>query len=260
VPPTFTPTPTITPDPLQAAFTPVARNADWTPVERDFDGVTMVLVPAGCFDMGSTTEQIDYAVNALGANREGMDDEQPVYEQCFDEPFWIDKYEVTNEQFELLDGEAQFSSFRTVPNLPRENIAWQEANLFCNSREGYLPSEAQWAFAARGPDALIFPWGNEFDENNVAFAGNTVSTVEGNAYTDGASWVGALNMSGNVWEWTSSIYGLYGFEEDTSEDNPFRVIRGGSIFVDDSVYAANRAGSQRWSTLTGFRCARDYDG
>lgn len=50
------------------------------PYEQDFDSVTMVLVPVGCFMMGSD---------------DGNDDEKPVNQQCFEAPFWIDKYEVT---------------------------------------------------------------------------------------------------------------------------------------------------------------------
>lgn len=59
--PTNTPTRTPTPDSLDLARTPVARNADWTPVIEEFDGVEMVLVPAGCFEMGSTEQQISTA-------------------------------------------------------------------------------------------------------------------------------------------------------------------------------------------------------
>lgn len=56
------------PDPIK----PVTQNADWTPIVQEFDGVKMVLVPPGCFMMGS---------------EEGNDNEAPVHEQCFDEPF-----------------------------------------------------------------------------------------------------------------------------------------------------------------------------
>src|SRR5690606_38998204 len=95
VPPTFTkiPPPTRTPEPIlapeQIALTPVTRNEDWTPTERDFDGVAMVLVPVGCFMMGHS---------------DGDKDEEPVHEQCFPTPFWIDKYEVTNAQFARFAG------------------------------------------------------------------------------------------------------------------------------------------------------------
>jgi hypothetical protein len=93
--PSDTPTHTPTPDPLVLAHQSVTRNADWTTIERTFDdSITMVLVPVGCFEMGSTDEQIDYAVS-LGGQREWFSDEQPVETICIEEPFWIDKTEVT---------------------------------------------------------------------------------------------------------------------------------------------------------------------
>ena len=63
---------------------PVTANDDWTPLIEEFDGVQMALVPAGCFMMGSES---------------GEDDELPVHQQCFEQPFWIDVTEVTNAQF-----------------------------------------------------------------------------------------------------------------------------------------------------------------
>ena len=76
----------------------VSANADWTPVIQEFEGVEMVQVPAGCFMMGSTDEQVDYAVS-LGGQQYWYAGEQPAHQQCFDEPFWIDRYEVTNQQY-----------------------------------------------------------------------------------------------------------------------------------------------------------------
>jgi formylglycine-generating enzyme required for sulfatase activity len=70
------------------AFVRQTSNAAWTPYTRDFDGVTMVLVPAGCFMMGS----------------DDSSNEQPVLQQCFDEPFWIDETEVTQADFARLGG------------------------------------------------------------------------------------------------------------------------------------------------------------
>lgn len=71
----------------------ISQNRDWQPVEQTFNGITMVLVPAGCFTMGSTNEQITYSMS-LGGTFDWFADEQPAHRQCFDTPFWLDKYEV----------------------------------------------------------------------------------------------------------------------------------------------------------------------
>jgi formylglycine-generating enzyme required for sulfatase activity len=96
--PTATPTPTATLTALEQAKQAIerartftgTRNGDWQPFSYVFsDGVERVLVPVGCFRMGSNN---------------GDDDEQPVHEQCVTEPFWLDKYEVTNALYGSVSG------------------------------------------------------------------------------------------------------------------------------------------------------------
>jgi len=137
------------------------------------------------------------------------DDERPAHEQCFAEPFWIDVYEVTNEQY---------GSYREMQGAdrPREMITWFEAATHCESRGARLPTEAEWGYAARGPDSLIFPWGNELAAASVNFCDINCmpvapwaelssddgyrTTAPVGTYPQGVSWVGALDMSGDVWE------------------------------------------------------------
>jgi formylglycine-generating enzyme required for sulfatase activity len=252
---TPTPTSTLTPDPLQVALlharTPVTANADWTPFEQDFEGVTMVLVPAGCFDMGS---------------EDGQEDERPVHEICFNQPFWIDKYEVTNAQFAQNNGVAANESRWTDANRPRERINWFEARDFCEVRRGHgmrLPTEAEWEYAARGPDNLVYPWGNEFVADNAVYRENSnEQTAEVGSQPAGASWVGAIDMSGNVWEWVSSLSMDYPYDddhEDAQNSTNVRVLRGGSWVNDDSNLRAADRGRffpDDWVDYIGFRCAR----
>ncbi len=194
-------------------FEIVNHNSEWKPIMQEFGGVQMALVPAGCFQLGSTDEQIDYAVTRLGAQRFWMDKEKPVNQQCFDKPFWIDLTEVTNAQFNTFGGQASRTSKWTAGNRPREMIGWDEALAFCEKRGARLPTEAEWEYAARGPDNLLFPWGNEFDRANVVWADAvgdpSNKTAEVGSKPSGASWVGALDLSGNVWEWVSSLYKPY---------------------------------------------------
>lgn len=221
---------------------PVSRNADWTPVVRQFDGVEMVLVPAGCFQMGSN----DYS-----------DREKPAHQQCFSEPFWIDRYEVSNAQ-----------RHRTDPawandNLPLTLITWPVASEVCHLRRARLPTEAEWEYAARGPDGPFFPWGDEFVADNAVYRGNSGQTEAVDSHPGGASWVGAYNMSGNVLEWTSSLPDPYPYNandgrELVTEDGAARVIRGGSFFDDGYfVSAVYRIGAMAYNNNInlGVRCA-----
>ena len=167
---------TIPPNIMQLAEQGVSRNAEWTPHIQDFDGVEMVLVPAGCFMMGS---------------EEGEDDEKPVHEVCFREPFWIDRFEVSNAQFEQFNGQAARSSNWTDGNLPRETITWFEARDFCELRGGRLLTEAEWEYAARGPDGLTYPWGNNYEstlvnDDNENGEDNFVNTAPVDTFVNGA--------------------------------------------------------------------------
>ena len=254
----------------------VTRNEDWTPVEREFDGVVMVLVPPGCFMMGSTDEQIDEALNMFAVQQGGavsnvrslFEAEAPQHEQCFDEPFWIDKYEVTQAQFAQFGGQKAYPNNFTGDNLPVGSITWFEARDFCELRGGRLPTEREWEYATRGPNNLIYPWGNEFVANNVVYDGNSnVRTASVGSREGGASWVGALDLAGNVAEWVSGSYEPYPYDSDdgrehnTGDDTSIlRVLRGGSWDnLDVYVRASYRnTGPTGVIDADGFRCSRSY--
>ena len=234
--------PTLTMQPSQPDY--VTQNADWIPVVQVFDAVEMVQVPPGCFEMG---------------HDEGRRDERLTQEICFESSFWIDRTEVTN---------AMYGSDGNFPgdDRPRENLTWFEARDFCVGREARLPTEAEWEYAASGPDNLIYPWGDELIEDNLIFDRNSNNeTASVGSREDGVSWVGALDMAGNVWEWVSSAYAPYPYDaadgRETLEDGEtLRVYRGGvGSYIDYGVGTATRfrkAPDERdW--FIGFRCARD---
>lgn len=229
------PTPAPTP-------TPVASNADWSPVSQAFDGIEMVYVPAGCFTMG---------------NAEGRRDERPEHEVCLS-AFWIGRTEVTNAQF---GSQGAFEG----DNRPRENLTWFEARDFCAARGERLPSEAEWEYAARGVDSLIYPWGDENDESVLVFDKNFENrTWDVGSYPAGVSWVGALDMSGSVNEWVSSLYERYPYDPNDGRENMDdasgqRVYRSGwNSYIDYGTSAAIRfrtaPDTRDW--FIGFRCAR----
>ncbi len=273
-----------TPEPTQyvATLTQVAQLNEWIPVEMtDTFDVAMVQVPQGCFYMGSV---------AGG-------DEQPIHLQCFDAPFWIDKFEVTNAQYAAISGEKPPSMFTDDLN-PVDSISWFDARDFCRMRDARLPTEREWEFSARGPDSLTYPWGNIFLSDRVVFSRPSdagplpVMDADGNPLRpQGASWVGAVDLSGNVWEWVSTRYDdvdfsrqlfdyqmLYPYpyvaddgreSDETAEEfearlpiYTLRVLRGGAFANSDS----NLRGPIRdadnptvTNNVNGFRCARDFE-
>ena len=244
-----------------------AYNGSWNPVAEEVNGVEMVLVPFGCFTMGSSDDQVADVVSELGGQPPWLTNEQPDHVICFDEPFWIDRFEVTNEQFEAWGGQAGRPSLITGANRPRERITWFEAQGYCELRGARLPTEAEWEYAARGPDSLIYPWGNEFVAENVIYTGNSNSlTADVGSRPGGVSWVGADDLGGNVNEWTHSVFAPYPYNttdgrESDDDTTSTRVVRGGS-FVDTTVNTraarrfVNDPGDEFGSI--GFRCARSY--
>ncbi len=285
-PPTFTPTSTptltLTPTPVSAiasevrqlAEAGVSRNADWTPYTQEINGVKMALVPAGCFQMGSTDEQLDSVIELCEQDqnrpspcrRSDYEDEQPAYKVCFEKPFWIDVHEVTNAQFEAFEGQSQFSSEGIQDASPRESINWDEANAFCQKRGVRLLTEAEWEYAARGPDGLMYPWGNEFISDNVVYRGRSGGQTRVVFWSPGdVSWIGAYNLGGNVSELVTDKYGAYPSGQPIAptgfEEVGMYVVRGGSWGSPKSDTHAAKRGWQpgdTWSNSVGFRCGGDF--
>lgn len=303
--------PTNIPDPLTLALSRAENfegsNDDWEPFSTIFPddptNTEMMLVPVGQFEMGSTAEEIDLAVQLCNEARQDgetcpssfFEDEAPTNVQQFTTPFWIDRTEVTRANYQIcveagICGETRDSQFSTEDLQPINRVTWFQADTYCEWRDGRLPTEAEWEYAVRGSDGWLYPWGNEFDDtlanhcdSNCAEAdwsdsfnylnpsnddGHEITAPVG-SYLNGASWVGALDMAGNVWEWTNSLYEDYpydandGRDDDTGDSTDVRrVLRGGSFFNSTlnlrSAYRLGGGPNFEYGNDFGFRCIRSY--
>lgn len=250
----------------------VTSNADWEPVvetvSRDALEMDLVLVPAGSFMIGSTEEEVflwfSDCESVLGEGNcqyDWFSREAPQAEVTFAEPFWIGQTEVTNAQYRTCvdagactpPADTTFFDDSSFDEHPVIYVSWNQALEFADWVGGRVPSEAEWEYAARGVDRLTFPWGDEFDGTvlnfcdsicprdwrNSSFEDGYERTSPVGEYPDGASWVGALDMGGNVWEWTVNIFHettfLYPYDKDDGRElidnegrNEARIRRGGS--------------------------------
>ena len=214
-------------------------------------GAELVLVPVGRFSMGSANQF-----------------EGPVHEQTIAAPFWIDRTEVTRGQYArcVADGactEPIANDFSQRDTQPVNRVTWLQARDYCDWRGMRLPTEAEWEYAARGPAGWAYPWGDDWAEDRAAFFGNSGDvTADVGSFPTGASWVGALDLSGNVWEWTSSLWADYPYDathESASDADQSRVMRGGAFDGgSDLLRAAYREqhSPDYESYALGFRCAR----
>src|SRR5690349_19120084 len=191
----------------------------------DAKGIAQVLVPAGTFQMGTDatdpTGELappDWAHNELPAER-------PQHEVSISKDYWIDTTEVTNAAFQAFVDGGGYTTLSlwsdtgrdwlakqdvstlplacesAEPKNPRVCVTWYEAEAYAAWRGGSLPTEAQWEFAARGPESKIYPWGDEWDETRANIVDSEGPSAVG-SYPDGVSWVGAHDLSGNAMEWT----------------------------------------------------------
>ncbi len=230
---------------------------------RDFDDLVTVL--AGEFTMGSTDE-----------DKWARDSEKPQHKVSVD-AFRISKYPVTNAQYARFVKDKNYQPPKhwrgdepppELRNHPVVNVSWRDALAYCKWLEEKtglpyrLPTEAEWEKAARGADARIYPWGNDFspEKCNVRKTGIGGTSPVG-MFPDGASPYGCLDMSGNVWEWTLSKYKKYPYRPDDGREEidnsgDSRVLRGGSFdFNQQGARCAYRDldPPYGWSISVGFR-------
>ncbi len=262
--PTDTPTPTSTPTPTATA-TPQVGDILSVPLPEGEMEVARVFVPRGSFLMGTD---------------DGATDEGPEHEVRLD-AFWMDRTEVTNEQYAACVAAGECSEPKSFASYSRANyyladgfagfpvihVTWYDARRYCTWAGGSLPTEAQWEYAARSPEGRVFPWGDE--PASCAFV-NYAGTCNGD--TDhvesrpvGKSWVNALNLAGNVTEWVNDWFSssAYGRSVRTNPQGTptglTKVLRGGA-WDDRAVWVRSfsryqKADPDDQNDQIGFRCA-----
>ncbi len=204
-------------------------------------GIKFVRIPGGCYLMGS--EDGDSS------------EEEPVHRVCV-KPFWMAKYEITQEQYTDIMGENPSRFQNCGGNCPVEEVSWNAAQKFIkkfNARyktKIFLPSEAQWEYAARAGTRTEYYWGdsseftivNEYavydknscdkGESSSEYGTHRVGSKKPNAF-------GLYDMSGNVWECLEDCYNN-SYNGAPTDGTPWRsgncetaLFRGGSWYGDD---------------------------
>jgi serine/threonine-protein kinase len=243
---------------LMISTTGCAANSQQQPQLSDIwirptDSMEMVFVPGGTLQMGSTEDQVQIALSlcqeypdAYGkCASEGFQDETPQHSHTVDD-FWIDRTEVTNAQYKVCVEEGICNPSRLDTNqayndgsYPVAGIPWEDAVVYCQWAGGRLPTEIEWEYAARGSEGSIFPWGDNFECGRGSFGEDCTPCDDGfkapspvGTFPEGVSWCGAMDMAGNVWEWTLTDFVEYPVGDDpfTGEDSSGgkKVLRGGS--------------------------------
>jgi formylglycine-generating enzyme required for sulfatase activity len=206
------------------------------------DGSELVLIPAGAF-MAGDPDQSDNRPQRM---------ELPA--------FYLARYPVTNAQYaQFLTAKPETAKPRfwddeqfNQPQQPVVGVRWQEAEAYCGWAGLRLPTEWEWEKGARGTDGRPYPWGNdEPDETRANFESRVGQPTPVGSYAAGASPYGLMDMAGNVWEWTASLY---------KEEEDWRTVRGGCFNFDaQNLRAACRLnfhpGNRNFNL--GFRCAQD---
>jgi formylglycine-generating enzyme required for sulfatase activity len=251
----------------------------------------------------------------MGAD-DGSTSEKPAHKVSLS-PYCLAKYEVTTSEYKQCSdsGECKRAAatndwdgieghdrevYDPLCNItdpvgkgkhPINCVDWQMATDYCRAQAGRLPTEAEWEFAARGPDGRRYPWGDEEPSGKRINACGSECVAWGKAhgvkltamykssdewpatapvgsFPDGQSRYGVYDVVGNVWEWVGDWYGAYDTKTPTSPpvdpEGPragsLRVIRGGGFNNSDSScvrpsFRFKQAPTSR-TYATGFRCAK----
>ena len=252
----------------------------------------MVRIPAGAFQMGSTTGDVG---------------EAPVHTVELD-AFYMDQYEVTNAEYRGFVAATGHPAPRGIgytavyerlkhnyepwddpgfnhPNQPVTTVTWFDATAYCKWVGKRLPTEAEWEKAARGGlEGTRYPWGNaepnhtsaNFADSQTEFEWRSPDVDDGFLFTApvgtfSPNGYGLYDMAGNVWEWCADWYSPTYYSDAQGAERPLRnpkgpdtgerrVLRGGTWYrAAHTIRNAERISDYPDSSLNvvGFRCAMD---
>jgi formylglycine-generating enzyme required for sulfatase activity len=248
-------------------------------------------IPAGDFVMGSDADK----------DEEAYSDEQPKHSLRLPD-YWLARWPVTIAQFGAFVEASGYvehdkQALQGPESRPVAYVTWHDARAYCiwldaqlpelvNRRPGStdltddesalyreiaagnlhvnLPSESEWEKAARGAEARRYPWRSEADTERANYGMDIGETSVVGCYPHGESPFGCEDMSGNVWEWTRSLFADYPYpesgetlrEREDSKAGGSRVLRGGSFGnTPGSVRCTSRLNSvpDYWNAYIGFR-------
>ena len=233
------------------------------------DGKDMVFVSGGTFLMGSN---------------DGSPKHQPEH-QMHVADFYVDRWPVTNAEYKKFADATNYPvpnydvswcdtrgynwdpKSRTYPDGKADHpvvlVTWEDAMSYAAWVGKRLPTEAEWECAARGLDGRRYPWGNEFVSGrcNCKEVGLGATSPVGQFSPEGDTPEGLVDMLGNVWEWTNSLFRPYPYDPDDGRESRqargFRVLRGASWLNDANVvHCLSRLdGDFQFFNNVGFRCA-----
>jgi formylglycine-generating enzyme required for sulfatase activity len=216
---------------------------------------------------------------------QGLADTSGGYETGWDATHWNNTTDIdpTNTSLASCSPYATWTdSAGSQENLPINCVNWYEAYAFCIWDGGFLPSEAEWEYAAAdGSQQLEYPWGSTnpgqpcpgigcqyaihgclYPSGSGTCLGVSSIAPVGTASKGAGAW-GHLDLAGEVWEWTLDWYGSYVNPcvdcANLVSPGYARVFRGGDFFYDVAGMLPpyrNIVAPQDSSNLVGFRCAR----
>jgi formylglycine-generating enzyme required for sulfatase activity len=222
------------------------------------DHSEMILIPGGPFVFGMNQKAVK---RLLKINKlpwaEIYADELPRQQKQVT-AFYIDRFEVTNEQYKQF---MQETGHRTPkywsrqlfngPQQPVVGVGWADAEAYARWAGKRLPTEEEWEKAARGTDGRAWPWGNE--PRGAAYNGkaqaNGAPVKVGSFSPVGDSVYGVSDLAGNVWEMTSGSWHDGKAMRGGSFLNPLGDVR---VTVRWSAVDENRG-----AVWLGFRCVMD---